>query len=198
MQTKPNNPPEIDRILTAFLQLDSDPLALAEHLGVTPFELLDFFDRPDVAERLEKLEALIARGERLRESKAKASALAALQRIVEDPEADPTERRRAAATILRAISKRRRDSKPLQDPPNSPEQEAQNKRPPAHDAHGSTNETPSSSADEHAQSRSPRTRQAERTQAAPHSDLKGAQPTPTNNTNTLQTETPARARAPTT
>jgi len=108
MRIGPLNPTttdEIDRVLEEFLRAHFDPLTLANRLGVSPLKLIDFLARPDVAQRLDKLHQLLTFAQHLREAHARATALSTLQRIIEDESTDPTERCRAATTLLRATNR---------------------------------------------------------------------------------------------
>jgi hypothetical protein len=89
-------------------------MALAEHLGVSPFALLDWHDSEEIQSQLERYHNLERQLLELRAFKSKRLTIEHLEHILETTD-DLIEKRRTATTLLRVLSTRRTGGTALRD-----------------------------------------------------------------------------------
>jgi hypothetical protein len=86
--------------LRAFFELGLDYFALARQENIDPLELLEWLDRPEIAQRIAKMHALRKLSVEAAHDEARLVAIKTLKEIALNAK-DPTDRRRAASTLMR-------------------------------------------------------------------------------------------------
>jgi hypothetical protein len=134
--TSTNAPVTIDprAILDAFLSRALPLPDLANHFNISITKLIEILSTPQSQQQLEAAKQLADLQYHLLHQQAKAAALETLTQIATDTNADPTERRRAAAAILRPQRTRSRPG----SPPPSPSENGAGEAPSAARRRGSS------------------------------------------------------------
>ncbi|MFG0285540.1 MAG: hypothetical protein ACF8R7_14070 [Phycisphaerales bacterium JB039] len=104
---------ELQIALATLTEPSTPPFALAAALEIHPADFLQILARPHVQQWIQAALDAEALQQHIVESRARTVALQVLTAIAADPEADPVERRRAAAAILRRPRATRDGGRPL-------------------------------------------------------------------------------------